>query len=425
MAITLVVFLLMIISFSLNKIPMSLTAFIGMMLLILFGCVSPSEALTTLASSTTLTIMSMFLISAGVTRTQLIPQLTKLVKKVSGNSFRNILASYVLVTFVLAQFVPSTTAIFAIVCPLVIAMCEDMDISPSKVLYSIGIVTVVTAYTITPIGPYAANFVENNGLFEQFGIVGYENTIFTEMILKIPATIAVMLWAIFGAPHFAPDNKNVCTGTVNSVKKNNYELSLKQQVVCYFAFGFSVLSFICNNFGLDTWIIPSCCAALVVLSGTLSEREAFSNLGLDIVLLYAGTACLGKAFANTGAGELIGTTVAKLLGNTHNSYVIGFVVFFAAFVMTSLLYNRAVSKILIPIVLATAATLKCDPRGLIQMCYIGSMSSFITPMATSVVPMMMSSAGYTQKDLIKMGIFPAIICCLTTVFVGMSLFPCW
>lgn len=426
MTVTLIVFLLMIVSFSLNKIPMSFTAFIGMLLLVLFGSVSPSEALSTIINGTTMTIMSMFIISAGISKTKLIPQLTKFVGKVSGNSFRSITASYVVVTFVLAQFIPSTTAIFAIMCPLVISMCEEMHISPSKILYSVGIVTVVTAYTITPIGPYAANFVENNGLFAQYGIVGFENTIFTEMILKIPATICIMLWAIFGAPRLAPEKGfSSSVGVTIGTKMEGSKMSLSKEIICYLAFGVSVCAFVCNNFGLDTWIIPAIGAALVVACGALSEKEAFNNMGFSIVLLYAGTACLGKAFANTGAGDLIGNTVANLLGNTRNSYVLGFAVFFASFVMTSLLYNRAVSKILIPIVLATAATLKCDPRGLIQMCYIGSMSSFITPMATSVVPIMMASGGYSQKDLVRMGVIPAVICCLSTVLFGMTLYPCW
>jgi len=414
----------MIISFSLRKIPMALTAFIGMLLLVLFNCVPASEALGTLVNSTTVTIMSMFVISAGINKTQFIPALTKMVNKVSGNSLRSILISYVFVTFVLAQFIPSTTAVFAIVCPLVIATCKSLEISPSKVLYSVGIVTVTTAFTLTPIGPYAANFIENNGLFAQYGIVGFENTIFTEMILKIPATVATILWAIFGAPKLAPEYC-IEEGSLKDASSSSIDLSLWKQIVCYVVFAICIVGFVFNSFGLQTWIIPAAGAAIVVLIGALSEKEAYSNMGISIVILYAGTSCLGKAFANTGAGNVIGNSVAALLGNSHNSYVLGLAVFVAAFVTTSLLYNRAVSKILIPLVLATAATLQCDPRGLIQMCYIGSMCSFITPMATSVVPMMMSSAGYSQKDLLKMGWIPAILTCVATVFVGMTIFPCW
>lgn len=429
---TLLIFLLMVISFSLNKIPMALTSFLGMLFLVVLKTVSPDEAVSTLVNSTTLTIASMFIISSAVGKTSFISKLSDIVSRISGNSFRKVLASYVFVTFILAQFIPSTTAIFAIVCPLVVSMCKKTKENPAKYLYSIAIVTVTTAYTITPIGPYAANFVENNGLFSQFGIIGYPNTVFTEMLIKIPTSLAIILWAVFGAPALTPKRMSGLSDSVYSAgvgkvaaKSDEAGLSRFQEIVCYTVFITVIIGYVFNNFGMQTWIIPAFGACILVLFRILSQKEAYSNMGIEIIFLYAGTSCLGKAFANTGAGDYIGNTVLKVLGNTSNSYVLGFAVFTAAFVMTSLLYNRAVSKILIPIVLATAAALKCDPRGLIQMCYIGSMSSFITPMATSVVPMMMASGGYTQKDLLKMGIIPAVISCVVTVSVGMTMFPCW
>ena len=163
----------------------------------------------------------------------------------------------------------------------------------------------------------------------------------------------------------------------------------------------------------------------LVLTGVLSEKEAIGSMCLDIVLLYVGVVTLGSAFANTGAGELVGDAVAGLLGGVKNSYLLGAIFFLAAFVMTSLLYNRAVSKILIPLVILTSMSLKCDPRGLMEMCYIGSMCSVMTPMATSVVPMMMGAGGYDQKSLIKMGWLPALLMGVITVLVGMTLYPCY
>ena len=186
-----------------------------------------------------------------------------------------------------------------------------------------------------------------------------------------------------------------------------------------------IVCLICQSFGLPSWIIPACGAAFLVLTGVLTEREAINSMCLDIIMLYVGVVTLGSAFANTGAGELVGDAVASLLGGVQNSYVLGAVFFLAAFVMTSLLYNRAVSKILIPLVILTAMSLKCDPRGLMEMCYIGSMCSVMTPMATSVVPMMMGAGGYDQKALLKMGWIPSILMGVITVLVGMTLYPCF
>ena len=426
MTITLIVFLFMIISFSLHKLPMALTSIVGMLVLVVTGCVDSKTALGNMGSNTVITMISMFVIAAGLGRTQMVEKLSKLVYRVSKGSFTKVLAGYVLVTFILGQFIPSITALFALVCPLVIAMCEEMKISPSKMMYSIGLVTVATSFTIMPVGPYAATFIEDNGYLLEYGITDYQFTMFTQMNIKIFVSLFVLVWAIFFAPKFAPDQPVVPISMVQARKKAQKEpLSPVREVIGYVVFFGVILCLIFQSFGLPSWIIPACGAAFLVLSGVLTEREAIDNLCIDIVLLYVGVVTLGSAFANTGAGELVGDALAGLLGGVKNSYLLGAIFFLAAFVMTSLLYNRAVSKILIPLVILTSMSLKCDPRGLMEMCYIGSMCSVMTPMATSVVPMMMGAGGYDQKALLKMGWLPALLMGLITVLVGMTLYPCF
>ncbi len=426
MAVTLIVFLFMIVSFSLNKLPMALTSIIGMLVLVVAGCVDSKTALGNMGSNTVVTMISMFIIAAGLSRTQMVNHLSKLVYKVSKGSFTKVLAGYVLVTFILGQFIPSITALFALVCPLVIAMCEEMKVSPSKMMYSIGLVTVATSFTIMPIGPYAATFIEDNGYLLEYGIADYQFTMFTQMNIKLFVSAFVLVWAVFFAPKFAPDAPIVPISMVESRKKAQKEpLSPVREVIGYVVFFGVIVCLICQSFGLPSWIIPACGAAFLVLTGVLTQKEAIDSMCLDIILLYVGVVTLGSAFANTGAGELVGDAVAGLLSGVHNNYLIGAIFFLAAFVMTSLLYNRAVSKILIPLVILTSMSLKCDPRGLMEMCYIGSMCSVMTPMATSVVPMMMGAGGYDQKALLKMGWLPAILMGVITVLVGMTMYPCF
>lgn len=426
MIITLGVFLFMIVSFSLHRLPMALTSILGMLILVVTGCVDSKTALGNMGSSTVITMISMFIVAAGLSRTQMVEKLSKLVYKVSKGSFTKVLAGYVLVTFILGQFIPSITALFALVCPLVIAMCEELKVSPSKMMYSIGLVTVATSFTIMPVGPYAATFIEDNGLLAEYGVTDYAFTIFTQMNIKVFVAAFVLLWAIFFAPKFAPEQPVVPISMVEARKKARKEpLTPVREAIGYLVFFGVILCLIFQSFGLPSWIIPACGAAFLVLTGVLSEREAIDSMCLDIIMLYVGVVTLGSAFSNTGAGELVGGAVAGLLGGVQNSYVLGAVFFLTAFVMTSLLYNRAVSKILIPLVILTSMSLKCDPRGLMEMCYIGSMCSLMTPMATSVVPMMMGAGGYDQKALLKMGWLPALIMGVITVLVGMTLYPCF
>ncbi len=423
--ICILIFLFMIISFTLNKIPMALTSMLGMVALVATGCVDSKTALGNIGSSTVITMIAMFIIAAGLNRTQMINKLSKIVYKVSKGSFTKVLASYVIVTFILGQFIPSITATFVLVCPLVVNMCEEMHISPSKMMYSIALVVVATSFTITPIGPYAASFVEDNGYLMEYGITNYTYTMFTEMSIKIWVSLFVLVWAIFFAPKFAPDKPVIPIKVMQGKSKKEREpLKPFQEVLGYLVFIIVIICLIFQNFGLPLWLIPAIGACILVLSGVLSEKEAIDNMCLDIVMLYIGVVTLGSGFANTGAGDLIGGIAGNLLSQVHNRYIIGAIVFIAAFVMTSLLYNRAVSKILVPLVLVTCVSLNCDPRGLMELCYIGSMCSLVTPMATSVVPLMMGAGGYNEKTLLKMGWLPSIIMCIISVAVAMTLYPC-
>lgn len=423
--ICLLVFLFLVVSFCLNKIPMSLTSMIGLLILVLTGCVDAKTALGNFGSTTVVTMVSMFIIAAGLNQTQMLPNVSKLVYKVTKGSFIKVLAGYVIVTFILGQFMPSIVALFALVCPLVISMCDEMEISPSKMIYSIGL-TAVSASFAFPIGSMAASFIEDNGYLASYGYTASSFTIWSQASVKIPMAILVIVWAIFFAPRFAPEQPDFALKAMETKKgiQKQEPLSPVREVIGYGAFVVVVLGLMFQNLlGIPAWAIAMAGAAVIVASGVLSEKEAIDNMNLGIILLYVGVVTLGNALSNTGAGEIIGNYAAGLLRGVTNDYVIGAVFYITAFVMTSVLYNRAVSKILIPLAILTCMSLNCDPRGPMILCYCGSMASVITPLSTAVVPMMMGAGGYNQKTLLKMGILPSILMGVVSVGVGMTLFP--
>ncbi|MFQ9917800.1 MAG: SLC13 family permease [Flavonifractor plautii] len=115
-------------------------------------------------------------------------------------------------------------------------------------------------------------------------------------------------------------------------------------------------------------------ALVVVATGVLTEQEAIDNLNMDTIMLYVGVSVLGTALGGTGAAELMGSALASLLGNTTNGYIIG-AFYIVAWLMTSFLYNRAVTQVLYPLAIMTCVTMNVDPIGPIILCNIASMSS--------------------------------------------------
>lgn len=87
MTICLVIFALMIIGFIVGKTPMPLTALTAMLLLVITGCLDSSAMLSCIGNTTVITITSMFVIAAGLNRTQMVKKVSGLVQKISGDSF--------------------------------------------------------------------------------------------------------------------------------------------------------------------------------------------------------------------------------------------------------------------------------------------------------------------------------------------------
>ena len=109
MILCLVIFVLTIASFLWGKISMGLTALLSMVLLVLTGCIDITTALSGFSNSNTIIMACMFIISAGFSKTQMVAKLSRGVAKAAKGSFTRVLTGYIIVTFLIAQIVPSAT----------------------------------------------------------------------------------------------------------------------------------------------------------------------------------------------------------------------------------------------------------------------------------------------------------------------------
>jgi di/tricarboxylate transporter len=62
-----------------------------------------------------------------------------------------------------------------------------------------------------------------------------------------------------------------------------------------------------------------------------------------------------------------------------------------------------------PLALLICTSLNLNPTGVMGIIYIGATSSILTPMATPGIPLTMGAAGYSFKDIVKMGLVPALL----------------
>ena len=352
----------------------------------------------------------------------MINKMSNALLKATSGSFTKVLMTYVIATTILGQFVPSIIATFVMVTPMVKNTCEKMNISPSKMMFPVAIASVSCSFLVIPIGPYAADYVMYNGYLESYGWYDTAFTIWTDTPVLVITGIFTILVSVFLVPKLLPDQPDVEIGEIKRrAMKQKEPLDPVRELLGYGVFVVVILDLMTGI--LPAWEVTMIGALVVVATGVLTEQEAIDNLNMDTIMLYVGVSVLGTALGGTGAAELMGSALASLLGNTTNGYIIGAAFYIVAWLMTSFLYNRAVTQVLYPLAIMTCVTMNVDPIGPIILCNIASMSSLVTPMATGVVPLAMTAGGYNLKTIFKAGMVPAVVRGVVSVLATMTMFP--
>ena len=428
--ICLIISILAVISYVWSKIPMALTAVISLAAFVLFGCLSPNDALSYFGNANGIMIMSMFVVAAGLQRTKFVKTVANSVKRFSKGSIVKVMAGYVIVSVILSQFIQSPMIVFGIMAPMMIETCKSMDISPSKVMFPLGISAIATCSAF-PLGSGATVAAELNGYLSASEYSDYVVQLTDPMKARFPLVIVCIIWCVFFAFKFAPDRKVEHSGeTLEKGRKPEEKPALKpfQEVagyVIFFAVTIALLFQKQINSVLiaPTWLICFIGAVLMVVCGVLNGREALKTLNLSMYLLFVGAMAMSGALANSGAGQLIGDAIASVAQSIGNPYLIGLIFFLVPFLLTQVMQNRGVMMIFIPIAIQACKSMGANPVGIIIMVQAACLTAFMTPMATPAVPMIMAEGNYTFGDMVKQSLIPAVFFCIVTVIWTMTAFP--
>lgn len=430
LTICLIICLLAVISYVWGKISMALTAVISLAAFVITGCLSPEEALSYFGNPNGIMIMSMFVVAAGLQRTQFVSKVASSVNKIAKGSLTKVMFGYVLISIILSQFIQSPMIVFGIMAPMMRETCKDLGISDSKVMFGLGVSAIATCSAF-PLGSGATVAAELNGYLQANEYTAYTVGLTDPMLARFPLVLVCAIWCIFFAPKFAPD-RTPETGGASPVQGRKREakepLNPFSEKAGYIIFALVTLALIfqkqINGFvTAPTWLICFCGAVAMVVCGVLSGKEAMGALNLSMYLLFVGAMAMGGALASSGAGQIIGDAIAKVAGSLGSPYLIGFLFFAVPFLMTQVMQNRGVMMIFIPIAIQACKSMGANPVGIIIMVQAACLTAFMTPMATPAVPMIMSEGGYNFTDMVKQSAIPAIIFCIVTVLWTCTVFP--
>ncbi len=206
---TLSILVLALISFIFEWLPVDLTAITVAVVLMLFGLVTPTEGISGFGNSATVTVMAMFILSSGITRTGVIQIIRDGLVKWGGKHPNQQIFVLGAIVGPISAFI-NNTAVVAIFLPIIEDWCKQQKLSVSKVLIPLSYASIVGGM-MTVIG--TSTNILASGISEQLGYGAFSLFEFTKV--GIILFFIALIYISFIAPHLLSERKQTDSDLVS------------------------------------------------------------------------------------------------------------------------------------------------------------------------------------------------------------------
>jgi anion transporter len=401
-SITLTVLLIMTILFVTEKLPLAVTAMTATMTLVLLGILEPAQAFSGFVNSNVILFVAMFIVGGALFQTGMAAKIGSIVTKFAKTE-KQLIFSVMLVVGLLSA-VLSNTGTAAVLMPVVIGISAKSGFSRSRLLLPL-IFAAAIGGNISLIGA-PGNMIANSAL-QELGDPGF--AFFEYGKIGLPMLIGGIIYFITIGYKFLPNRVDEAsldvglkTGNYSDVPKWKQNMSLIVMILTVLAMVFE------KQIGIKLHVIGVVGALVLVVTGVMSEKEAYKSIDMSTIFLFGGTLPMATALDKTGAGAFLANSVVGMLGSDPNPIIMLIVLFIISATLTNFMSNTATTALLVPIGVSIAQSMGADPRGVLMAIVIGGSCAYATPMGMPANAMVYGPGGYKFNDYVKAG-FPLII----------------
>ena len=144
------VIFLTIIFFSLEVLPLEVTSFFAVGVLLLFNIIDIDTAISGFSNTAVITIGAIFVLSRSLVKTGFLEVLARFLYKMGGNNPWLTIFIFLFTVSIISGFINNTAAV-AIFIPVVFKICQKFHISPTKILLPLSYAAILGG-TLTLIG---------------------------------------------------------------------------------------------------------------------------------------------------------------------------------------------------------------------------------------------------------------------------------
>ena len=400
-------------------IPLAITATAGAISCGLLGFIPAKQVFSGLSDSTVVLFAGMFVVGASMFYTGLAQKIGGVVVKMCGTGENSLMFGLMMVGTVLSSCL-SNTGTAACLLPVALGICAAAKIPASRQLMPLafacgwgGIITMVgTPPNIIAVGAMTSAGLEPFGFFE-FAWIG------------IPVSIAGMLYMMFVGKYLLP-KVDLSADQEIEQEIEAASTSSTKQIISGVILALVIITMAVGIPGVSLEIAAITGALVCVLTGCLTEKQAYASIDWVTIFLFAGMMPISTAMDTTGAGALIADWTVGLMGGSPSPLVVTAILFILSCGLTQFMSNTASAALLCPIGIAIAKQLGADPKAVLMAIAVAASCAFATPVGTPPNTLVLGPGGYKFMDYVKCGtglVIVAFIVSLVVIPVVWPFFP--
>lgn len=398
-------------------IPLAVTAVGAAVSCWLLGLIPVEQIFVGLADPTVVLFGGMFVVGAAMFYTGLAQQIGSTVVKMCGTGENRLMFGIMAVAALMSAFL-SNTGTTACLIPVVLAICANARISASRELMPLAFAAGLGG-TITLIGT-PPNILANVAL-KAAGMAELQFGFFEYAYIGIPITVAGIFYMMFIGKYLLPKEMQELEPLEIEQEITAETASRSKQIICGLIMAGVIFTMAVDIVPLEVAAVTG--ALLCVLTGCLTEKQAYNSIDWITIFLFAGMIPVASAMNTTGAGKLIAEATVKMLGGNPSPYLVTAVLFCLAVLLTQFMSNTASKALLCPVGIALSAQMGASPKAVLMAILIASSCAFASPVGTPPNTLVLGPGNYKFLDYVKAGSGLVFVCLIVSIIVIPVVWP--
>ena len=425
--IVLIILGIFIVSLLMNKWSFGITGITTCILLFLFYYKGDiGAAFSGLTNQVIFLMVGMYGLSAAFARTSLLKKMQEILNSLQGKKGIFLVLCIFGVAFLFGNFFPSAVTV-SLMMTFVATLGNENAISSDRLCVPIAGIAGMSM-GVLPMGSALVSYTAMNAFYE--GMITDARqlvTMWDPFKMGIPMFLFGFIWCLIGYKIQPQKGRAILSTT----KKNNGQkksaaskapLSKRDETIVYLCFGGTMIAlFLSNQLGNFVYGVPIIADLILLYTKAIPNRDMVLSVCSPTSFMVIGILSMSNALGASGAGEILGNAVLKLMGSNPSPMFAFFVVMIATVIMTSLMSNIATNAVLCPIVAAMAIAAGWNPVPFVIVVRKLAWCAILLPSGSSACAMAHATSEQLLSDSLKFSV-PFVLFTMAGAVVSVFLF---